>query len=53
MAENNVKLNVSVDANAAVRDPLFWLGLFVSKATLGRVDTGRWKKYLRVEDADG
>ena len=52
MADNNIKVRISVDVRAAVRDPLFWFGLLLSKLTFGRVDTARWRKYLKVEDVN-
>lgn len=49
MAEDKMKLSVKMDVNRAIRDPLFWVDMFLSKVTFGRVDIGRWKRYVKVD----
>ncbi len=52
MAKLNINLRVSVDAKKAVRDPLIWLDFIIANLTRGRVETGRWKKYLTVQEVE-
>ena len=44
------KIGISFDADRAIRDPLFWLDMIISRVTFGRIETGRWKRYVTVQD---
>ncbi|WP_313349801.1 hypothetical protein [Paracoccus sp. (in: a-proteobacteria)] len=46
------EFHFSVDVDRAIRDPLFWFGIALNKITFGLIDTGRWKRYVKVDPHD-
>lgn len=44
--------SIHFDTDRAIRDPLFWLDMIISRVSFGLVDIGRWKRYVTVTDDD-
>lgn len=47
-----IATGIHFDTARAIRDPLFWLDMIISRASFGLVDIGRWKRYLTVQADD-
>ena len=42
-------LKAKINADAAIRDPIFWIQLVANRITFGLVSGSRWKRYVEIE----
>lgn len=45
-------MRVGVDVSRAIRDPLFWLDMIISRLSFGLIEIRRWERYVTVRNDD-
>lgn len=45
-------MRVGVDVSRAIRDPLFWLDMIISRLSFGLIEIRRWERYVTVQYDD-